>query len=187
MASHLKELLVVDIQGQADWRTRKAEEYPEDERNARCSVALSRLAESVKAISDDHPLFQRLERLANTLSDDEIYQKLEYGEENRLIRRYGFDSPGVGLGLNLWDRLKEARIWSEDEKLVDGHWVALAKQKNLLDPDVEYVWSRPDMVETRLLAGTHELVFALDDEQKIKYRIARGDLVLMGKRPSNRE
>ena len=93
MASHVKELLVVDIQGQADWRTRKAEEYPEDERNARCSVALSRLAESVKAISDDHPLFQRLERLANTLSDDEIYQKLEYGEENRLIRRYGFDSP----------------------------------------------------------------------------------------------
>ncbi len=93
MASHLKELLVVDIQGQADWRTRKAEEYPEDERNARCSVALSRLAESVEAISDDHPLFQRLERLANTLSDDEIYQKLEYGEENRLIRRYGFDSP----------------------------------------------------------------------------------------------
>ena len=93
MASHVKELLVVNIQGQADWRTRKAEEYPEDERNARCSVALSRLAESVEAISNDHPLFQRLERLANTLSDDEIYQKLEYGEENRLIRRYGFDSP----------------------------------------------------------------------------------------------
>ncbi len=93
----------------------------------------------------------------------------------------------VGLGLNLWDRFKEARIWSEDEKLVDGHWVALAKQKNLLDPDFDYVWCRRDKVETRLLAGTHELVFALDDEQKIKYRIARGDLVLMGKRPSDRE
>ncbi len=93
MASHLKELLAADIQGQADWRAQKAEEYPEDERNARCSAALSRLAKSVEAISDDHPLFQRLKRLANTLGEDGMYQILEDGEENRLISRYGFDFP----------------------------------------------------------------------------------------------
>ena len=93
----------------------------------------------------------------------------------------------VGMALTLWDRFKGARNWSEDEKLVDRDWFDLAKEKGILDPDVEYVWSAHRKVETRLLAGTHELVFALDEEQKVKYRIVRGGLVLMGKRPADSE
>ena len=93
----------------------------------------------------------------------------------------------LGLALNLWDRFKGARTWSEGEILVDRDWFGVAKEKGFLDPDIEYRWSKPDKVHTRLMAGTHELVFALDDKRKIKNRIVRGGLVLMAKRPADSE
>ncbi len=37
-------------------------------------------------------------------------------------------------------------------------------------------------METVLLEGKFDLVYALDEERKIKYRLTTGDLVLMGAR-----
>ncbi len=57
------EWLIEEIEGNADWRTRKAEEYPEDERNLRSSQALRNLAARMKELSADHPKIQELWRL----------------------------------------------------------------------------------------------------------------------------
>ena len=87
----------------------------------------------------------------------------------------------VGLGVTLWKTFKDARTWSEDEKLVDLAWLEIAKEKGVVDPDIEYVWAAHRKVERLVLEETHDVVYALDEESKIKYRITTGDLVLLGK------
>lgn len=72
---------------QAQWRWQKAEEYPEDERNAQSARALESLAEHVAAEEDsDEPLIAALK---NHLDDSGF---VFGGEEvNRAVARYGFD------------------------------------------------------------------------------------------------
>ena len=57
------EWLIEEIESQAEWRTRKAEEIPEDERNLRCSQALRNLTTRMKELSADHPKIQDFWRL----------------------------------------------------------------------------------------------------------------------------
>ncbi len=57
------EWLIEEIGSKADWRTRKAEEYPEDERNLRSSQALRNLTARMKELSADHPKIQEFWRL----------------------------------------------------------------------------------------------------------------------------
>ena len=88
----------------------------------------------------------------------------------------------VGLAITLWDKFKSARKWPEADKLVDIKWPDVAKEKGVLDPEITYVWRRPTEVERLLLEGKHDVVYALDKERKIKYRLTTGDLVLLGKK-----
>lgn len=56
--SSLKEMLVERVEDQAEWRAQKAEEYPHDaDRNLRASEDLLALANSLKGIADDNPLW----------------------------------------------------------------------------------------------------------------------------------
>ncbi len=57
------EWLIEEIEGEADWRTRKAEEHPEDEQTLRSSQALRNLATKMKGLPADHPKIQELWRL----------------------------------------------------------------------------------------------------------------------------
>ncbi len=86
----------------------------------------------------------------------------------------------IGLGVQLWEKFKGGQQWEEAEKLVNLKWAEVAKEKGLLDPERRYVWRRTRDVETVLLEGKFDLVYALDEERKIKYRLTTGDLVLMG-------
>ena len=89
----------------------------------------------------------------------------------------------VGLGVQLWGKFKGGQQWEESEKLVNLKWAKVAQEKGLLDPSKRYVWRRAADVETTLLEGKFDLVYALDKERKIKYRLTTGGtrgLVLMG-------
>ena len=87
----------------------------------------------------------------------------------------------IGLGWQLYEKYKNAQAWETQDKLVDNKWLDLAKEKGVLEPVPNYRWARPERVETLLLARTHDLIYALDKKNKIKYRIIWGDLVLIGK------
>ncbi len=91
----------------------------------------------------------------------------------------------VGLGVQLWDKFKGGQQWEESEKLVNLEWAKVAQEKGLLDSSKRYVWRRAADVETTLLEGKFDLVYALDEERKIKYRLTTGGtrgLVLMGQK-----
>ncbi len=88
----------------------------------------------------------------------------------------------VGLGVQLSGKFKGGQQWEESEKLVNLKWAKVAQEKGLLDSGRRYVWRRVADVETTLLEGKYDLIYALDKERKIKYRLTTGDLVLMGQK-----
>ena len=88
----------------------------------------------------------------------------------------------VGLSLQLWKKYKDAQKWETRDKLVDNQWFTLAIEKGVLEADIDYSWSLLEKVETRLLQETHDIIYALDEEAQIKYRILLGDLVLLARR-----
>ncbi len=94
MESIFKEQLGYQVEGKAEWRDRKAEEYPNDERNAQCAKALWRLVEALAALPDDHELYQQFDRLIERIDSDVLTGIAQDGEEDNLISRYGFDDPG---------------------------------------------------------------------------------------------
>ena len=102
-----KEILVAEVEGTAEWRGRKAEEYPEDDRNERGSRALSALAANIDALPPDHRLIQRLADINQAISDlmdrmktfgresgsvDNVYTHI-VEEQSDMLSRYGFDDP----------------------------------------------------------------------------------------------
>ena len=88
-----REWLQSTLEGSAEWRARKAEEYPDDQRNASSAAALAQAAQDVAAMADDDPRLSSLGRLYE-ISDDEAMS--DYAtEENLHISRHGFDNPAA--------------------------------------------------------------------------------------------
>lgn len=52
-----KEWLAEHASGSADWRRRKADEYPDDVRNIQAAESLEALEAYLLALDDNHPLF----------------------------------------------------------------------------------------------------------------------------------
>jgi hypothetical protein len=62
--------------------------------------------------------------------------------------------------------------------------VAPARDKKgiLRGSEDDYTWSAEDKIPTRELRGTHQVVVALNEEQKIKYRLRLGESMLLTRR-----
>lgn len=111
-----KEILTFDIEESAHWRACKAEEFPEDDRNSRCSGALAKLSESMERIDHNHPLLIRLRRFEETAFEQDRHLEL-IERRSSLIGRYGFDNPNDD-GTNTEGFLQE--LISEYEKEFGG-------------------------------------------------------------------
>ena len=98
----------------------------------------------------------------------------------------GFAISGVSLLIYLVDRYKDLSKWPETDLLVDRDWLPLALSRGVLEGrEDDYVWSREDKVATLELRGTASVVVPYNEEKKMKYRIRRGDrLILMRKTPA---
>lgn len=69
----------------AEWRQKKAEEYPDDERNAAAAAELSALAEGLGSLNPQTPLVQRYAQLVELTSGG-----IE-PSESEIFGRVGFD------------------------------------------------------------------------------------------------
>ena len=96
MASEIKLQLREVLAEQRAWRSRKADEYPEDPRNIASVAAIDQFAAYVAALPDDDP---RLMSLAAIGSPVDVYLASEQGAQ--IIARLGFDDwPNEGLVLD---------------------------------------------------------------------------------------
>ncbi len=79
--------LVEKLESQADWRDRKAEEYPDDARNKNSAAALRQLAEHLDKIPRTDQLWIRYARVWEQ-DDVDTFRLVEYEDEE--LRPYGF-------------------------------------------------------------------------------------------------
>lgn len=76
-ASDVKSCLVDSLEGTADWRDRKAKEYPDDARNKEVSDALYRSAEQIKVLEVSNPQIQRYAQLWEIAGDNHTHRFVE--------------------------------------------------------------------------------------------------------------
>jgi flagellar biosynthesis/type III secretory pathway protein FliH len=112
------EHLISNIDSSAYWRAEKAKQYPDDNRNSRCSEALSKLVERLSALpaDDKHVVAYEaaIERLVELEAVDDVS-----GDEAKYIGRYGFDYPQDGDPIAFLQDLTEAhqnRIKAAEEQ-----------------------------------------------------------------------
>jgi hypothetical protein len=84
-----REMISSYLREQADWRELKAEQYPEDQRNAQCAAGLRDLADHVDGLAEDD---ERIVVLSVAIPEGS--DRFSPGEEaSRLISRYRFSRP----------------------------------------------------------------------------------------------
>lgn len=86
--SDIRESILMSLEGTADWRMRKAEEFPDDERNTTAAHELRKLAEGVAELDDDEYPLPQLAALCDRLGDENGVRASEIEQE--LARQVGF-------------------------------------------------------------------------------------------------
>jgi hypothetical protein len=97
------EILGYRVQGTADWRRRKAEEFPNDRRNEEAAAALDRLGEEIEKL-DGTDVHRRIEVLMELAADTDsfvIYERLDELVSAEL-RAVGFYSRPSGVEFLEW-------------------------------------------------------------------------------------
>jgi hypothetical protein len=106
--------LVQHLESSAEWRSRKAEEFPGDERNAQSAVALSAAARDVASLPDSDPRLARLDRFYKVNDEDATDALVEV--ESLLIGRHGFGPKAT----QTTGQLLEALLREADEVVVQS-------------------------------------------------------------------
>lgn len=89
--SYNRSLLLDRITGQAEWRDQKAEQYPDDERNAQAAESLRQLAQHLGNVAAGDALWVRYYRAWDQLADDDgdaLHSANELEDDE--LRAYGF-------------------------------------------------------------------------------------------------
>lgn len=89
MTEHLDHLIEA-IGHTAEWRSGKAVEYPDDDRNAAAERELSELADSLCALPESHPLVVAYEAYWEGLADWDRDGTNSYTTQNEAIKAIGF-------------------------------------------------------------------------------------------------
>jgi len=108
--------LILEVESAADWRSRKADEYP-DARNSRAAAALRRAARDLAELPDDDPRFLRMDSFFETVDEDATGCYME--ESKRIIGRHGFDREDettAELLASLLNVLQQAEVDSLDRQ-----------------------------------------------------------------------
>ena len=103
---HLMTLIGYNLQGTAEWRRRKAEEFPEDTRNLKAAEELERLAAEIETLehSEIHQQICDVQERINRIDDSDLWTEVSQAESEAL-RSIGFHvSYDTGLQFLEWYR-----------------------------------------------------------------------------------
>jgi hypothetical protein len=89
----MKDRLAAYFIDQAEWRDRKAEEYPDDHRNAQSAAGLRELAAYVAMLPDDDERLRMLAAL-DPLEGDNLVPFMPGEEAGRMASRFRFRDVG---------------------------------------------------------------------------------------------
>lgn len=113
--AELKEQLVLHIEGTAQWRSDKAQKYPKETHNLTAEKALNALADHIKSLPNDHPLFLSMMFFWDRENPN---AEIIAAEENDIIRTYGYQaSPDPEACVKQLIQLYEAELKELNPKL----------------------------------------------------------------------
>ncbi len=98
----VREKLATTVDWQAEWRERKAEEYPEDPRNGLAAQTLRALARYIRALDDSDPRLVGFQ----AFTDEGLDHVVLGPETNHFLSRVGGFDPGGDL-TRIFDQLSE--------------------------------------------------------------------------------
>lgn len=101
----MKDLIIMAVESTADWRTRKAQEYPDGRRNSGACQQLADLAKGLSALPDDDPRWIEIEGYYDRPEMLDLMPEIR-GQESELLRLVGF-SRGFEDAGDYLDRLVE--------------------------------------------------------------------------------
>ena len=86
----------------------------------------------------------------------------------------------LGVFHSLRKSHKDLQNWEESDLEVEFRWLDVALEKGFLDGEkYDYAWPWAKRVPTLELEGTHQTVFAINEDTRSRYRLVTGQ-------PSNR-
>jgi len=106
----------------AEWRRRKAEEFPDDRRNLVAAEELERLAAEIDRIGESEPIHQQISKLHDSLTSDALGDHgtdswIRISEDvSEALRDVGFRS-GFETGLELLEWYRDLQQEKLDEAL----------------------------------------------------------------------
>jgi hypothetical protein len=90
MSEYLMEMVGYNVEGTAEWRRRKAEEFPQDTRNLEASEQLERLAAEIGELEGSE-IETQISELQEQISDPDIW--ISFGEDvSSELRSIGFNN-----------------------------------------------------------------------------------------------
>jgi hypothetical protein len=107
MSEYLNEMIGCQVGGTAEWRRRKAEEFPDDRRNLVAAEELEKLEAEIDRIGESEPIYRQIARLHDSLNTaDDGAAWVHIGEAlSEELRSIGFRGGyETGLALLEWYR-----------------------------------------------------------------------------------
>ena len=101
----MKDLIIMAVESTAEWRQRKAQEYPDDHRNIDASLQLADLAKELYALPDDDPRLIEIESYNDRPEMLDLMSEI-MEQQSVLLRLVGFSGGFEDAGDYL-DRLVE--------------------------------------------------------------------------------
>lgn len=109
------EQMVLMVQGAAEFRARKAKEYPDDARNGIAAKALEQLTEQLAKLPVSDARLRHIEKLEQVLVLDGCYP---HEAINQLVSRVGFDHDFKDANDFVWSYIGILRSALDDQKNV---------------------------------------------------------------------
>jgi hypothetical protein len=76
MSEYLNVIIGYQVESTAEWRRRKAEEFPDDRRNLVAAEELEQLAAQIDRIAESEPVHQQIAKLHDSIKDDDAWMHI---------------------------------------------------------------------------------------------------------------
>jgi len=135
MSEYLNVMIGYQVESTAEWRHRKAEEFPDDRRNLVAAEELDELAAQIDRIGESEPIHQQIAKLHDSLKEDDAWMHISEAVSDEL-RSIGFHS-GYETGLELLEWYRDLLQEKLDEILDEAVPVPNLDEQIENDPAVK--------------------------------------------------
>ena len=161
MSEYLNEMIGYQVESTAEWRRRKAEQFPDDSRNMVAAEELKKLAAQIDQIGELEPIHHQITELHERLvaADDSGDPARNIGESvSEELRSIGFHG-GYATGLELLEWYRDLLQETLDEVLDDAVPTPANPERQQLQQKISVLIRQQEANPDELARAAVEAVF----------------------------